>query len=138
MSDDVPLGVLVGLLIFLLGCSAFFSGSETALMRLNRYRLRHKAKAGHRGAKLAEKLLEQPDRLIGLILLGNNLANILASQIVAVIAFSLGGTLWFAASGSTGVAFASCRNSAAPAVKTSICSLAWRRTARAMPRHRPQ
>jgi len=68
-------------------------------MRLNRYRLRHKAKAGHRGAKLAEKLLEQPDRLIGLILLGNNLANILASQIVAVIAFSLGGTLWFAASG---------------------------------------
>ena len=99
MSDDVPLGVLVGLLIFLLGCSAFFSGSETALMRLNRYRLRHKAKAGHRGAKLAEKLLEQPDRLIGLILLGNNLANILASQIVAVIAFSLGGTLWFAASG---------------------------------------
>ena len=99
MSDDVPLGVLIGLLIFLLGCSAFFSGSETALMRLNRYRLRHKAKAGHRGAKLAEKLLEQPDRLIGLILLGNNLANILASQIVAVIAFNLGGTLWFAASG---------------------------------------
>ena len=99
MSDDVPLGVLIGLLIFLLGCSAFFSGSETALMRLNRYRLRHKAKAGHRGAKLAEKLLEQPDRLIGLILLGNNLVNILASQIVAVIAFSLGGTLWFAASG---------------------------------------
>jgi Mg2+/Co2+ transporter CorB len=48
---------------------------------------------------LAEKLLEQPDRLIGLILLGNNLANILASQIVAVIAFNLGGTLWFAASG---------------------------------------
>ena len=99
MSDDVPLGVLIGLLIFLLGCSAFFSGSETALMRLNRYRLRHKAKAGHRGAKLAEKLLEQPDRLIGLILLGNNLVNILASQIVAVIAFNLGGTLWFAASG---------------------------------------
>lgn len=99
VSDDVPLGILIGFLIFLLGCSAFFSGSETALMRLNRYRLRHKAKAGHRGAKLAEKLLEQPDRLIGLILLGNNLVNILASQIVAVIAFSLGGTLWFAASG---------------------------------------
>ena len=99
MSDDVPLGALIGLLIFLLGCSAFFSGSETALMRLNPYRLRHKAKAGHRGAKLAQKLLEQPDRLIGLILLGNNLVNILASQIVAVIAYSLGGTLWFAASG---------------------------------------
>jgi Mg2+/Co2+ transporter CorB len=68
-------------------------------MRLNRYRLRHKSKAGHRGARLAEKLLAQPDRLIGLILLGNNLVNVLASQIVAVIAYSLGGTLWFAASG---------------------------------------
>lgn len=99
MSDDLPLGVLIGLLIFLLGCSAFFSGSETALMRLNRYRLRHMSKAGHRGARLAEKLLAQPDRLIGLILLGNNLVNVLASQIVAVIAYSLGGTLWFAASG---------------------------------------
>lgn len=98
MSDDVPLGVLIGLLIFLLGCSAFFSGSETALMRLNRYRLRHKAKAGHRGAKLAEKLLAQPDRLIGLILLGNNLVNVLAVQIVTVIAYSLGG-LWLVASG---------------------------------------
>jgi Mg2+/Co2+ transporter CorB len=99
VSDGIPLGALIGLLIFLLGCSAFFSGSETALMRLNRYRLRHLAKAGHRGAILAEKLLEQPDRLIGLILLGNNLVNVLASQIVAVIAYSLGGTLWFAASG---------------------------------------
>jgi len=80
-------------------CSAFFSGTETALMTLNRYRLRHKAKSGHRGAKLAETLLEKPDRLIGLILLGNNLVNILAAQLVTLIALGLGGPLWVAVSG---------------------------------------
>jgi len=99
VSDDVPLGVLIGLLIFLLLCSAFFSGTETALMSLNRYRLRHKAKSGHRGAQLAAQLLARPDRLLGLILLGNNLVNIMAAQLVGFIAFQFGGTLWFAASG---------------------------------------
>jgi len=99
VGDDVPLGLLTGLLVFLLICSAFFSGTETALMTLNRYRLRHKAKSGHRGAKLAEKLLEKPDRLIGLILLGNNLVNILAAQLVTLIALGLGGPLWVAISG---------------------------------------
>jgi Mg2+/Co2+ transporter CorB len=99
VSDDVPLGVLIGFLIFLLTCSAFFSGTETALMSLNRYRLRHKAKSGHRGAKLAQTMLARPDRLIGLILLGNNLVNIVAAQLVGFIAFQLGGTWWFAASG---------------------------------------
>jgi Mg2+/Co2+ transporter CorB len=99
VGDDVPLGVLIGFLIFLLACSAFFSGTETALMTLNRYRLRHKANSGHRGAKLAEQLLVRPDRLIGLILLGNNLVNIIAAQLVAFIALRLGGPLWFAASG---------------------------------------
>jgi Mg2+/Co2+ transporter CorB len=83
----------------LLICSAFFSGSETALMSLNRYRLRHKAKSGNRGARLAQTMLERPDRLIGLILLGNNLVNIVAAQLVGFIAFRFGGTLWFAASG---------------------------------------
>ena len=68
MSDDVPIGALLGLLFILLILSAFFSGTETALMSLNRYRLRHKARNGHRGARLAEKLLARPDRLIGLIL----------------------------------------------------------------------
>ncbi|MGI9341544.1 MAG: CNNM domain-containing protein, partial [Gammaproteobacteria bacterium] len=68
-------------------------------MTLNRYRLRHKARSGHRGAKLAEKLLEQPDRLIGLILLGNNLVNVLAAQLVTLIALSLGGPIWVAISG---------------------------------------
>ncbi|MEJ2576549.1 MAG: CNNM domain-containing protein [Gammaproteobacteria bacterium] len=88
---DIPLGALAGALVLLLLISAFFSGSETALMTLNRYRLRHLADAGHPGARLAARLLEQPDRLIGLILLGNNLVNILASAIATVMALRVGG-----------------------------------------------
>ena len=91
MGDDVPLGALIGLLVALLLLSAFFSGSETALMSLNRYKLRHRAREGHRGAKLAERLLQRPDRLLGLILLGNNLVNFSAAALVAIIAFKLGG-----------------------------------------------
>ena len=91
MSDNVPLGALIGLLVTLLFLSAFFSGSETALMSLNRYQLRHKARQGHRGARLAEQLLQRPDRLIGLILLGNNLVNFSAASLVAIIAFKIGG-----------------------------------------------
>ena len=91
MGDDVPLAALIGLLVTLLVLSAFFSGSETALMSLNRYQLRHKAREGHRGAKLAERLLQRPDRLIGLILLGNNLVNFSAASLVAIIAFKIGG-----------------------------------------------
>ena len=91
MGDDVPLAALLGVLVLLLLLSAFFSGSETALMSLNRYRLRHKARAGHRGAQLAETLLKRPDRLIGLILLGNNLVNFSAASLVAIISLKLGG-----------------------------------------------
>ncbi len=91
MGDDIPLAGLFSLLVVLLMLSAFFSGSETALMSLNRYQLRHKARQGHRGAKLAEHLLKRPDRLIGLILLGNNLVNFSAASLVAVIAFEVGG-----------------------------------------------
>lgn len=87
----MPLGALFGALVFLLLLSAFFSGSETALMTLNRYRLRHLADAGHPGAKLARRLLDKPDRLIGLILLGNNFVNILASSLATIIAIRLGG-----------------------------------------------
>jgi Mg2+/Co2+ transporter CorB len=89
--DNIPLSVLFGALIFLIILSAFFSSSETGLMTLNRYRLRHMARAGHGGAARAQKLLERPDRLIGLILLGNNFVNILASALTTVIAFRLGG-----------------------------------------------
>ena len=75
--------LILGLLILL---SAFFSSSETGLMSLNRYRLKHLVKQGSRGAKLATKLLERPDRLLGLILLGNNFVNILASAIATILA----------------------------------------------------
>lgn len=85
------MGMLFTALVLLIMLSAFFSGSETALMTLNRYRLRHLASEGHRGAKLAQKLLERPDRLIGLILLGNNFVNILASAIATVLAMDLYG-----------------------------------------------
>ena len=91
MGDDHSLAALASLLVVLLLLSAFFSGSETALMSLNRYQLRHKAREGHRGARLAEKLLRRPDRVIGLILLGNNLVNILAASLVAVVAMDMGG-----------------------------------------------
>ncbi len=96
MGDDIPLPALIGLLVVLLLLSAFFSGSETALMSLNRYKLRHKARAGHRGAILADKLLQRPDRLIGLILLGNNAVNISASALVGVVSLQRGGELGFA------------------------------------------
>ena len=96
MGDDIPLAALIGLLVVLLLLSAFFSGSETALMSLNRYKLRHKVRAGHRGAKLADKLLRRPERLIGLILLGNNAVNISASALVGVASVQLGGELGFA------------------------------------------
>ena len=96
MGNDIPLAALIGLLVILLLLSAFFSGSETALMSLNRYKLRHKARTGHRGAKLAESLLARPDRLIGLILLGNNAVNISASALVGVVSVQLGGELGFA------------------------------------------
>jgi len=91
LGDDVPLAFLIGVLVTLLVLSAFFSGSETALMSLNRYQLRHKAREGHRAAIFAERLLRRPDRLIGLILLGNNLANFSAASLTALIAFKLGG-----------------------------------------------
>jgi len=89
--SDISIGVLFGILICLIMLSAFFSGSETALMTLNRYRLRHLAKIGHSGAVKANRLLERPDRLIGLILLGNNFVNIMASSLATVIALRLGG-----------------------------------------------
>ena len=76
---EIPLGSLYITLVILIILSGFFSSSETGLMALNKYRLRHLAKQGHRGARTEQKLLQKPDRLIGLILLGNNLVNILAA-----------------------------------------------------------
>ncbi|MCB1735482.1 MAG: HlyC/CorC family transporter [Gammaproteobacteria bacterium] len=89
--DDIHIGLLVGALIVLILLSGFFSGSETGLMTLNRYRMKHKADAGHGGARRAQDLLKRPDRLIGVILLGNNFVNILASAIATVLAIRLWG-----------------------------------------------
>ena len=82
MSDPTILWVLLVILLIL---SAFFSGSETGMMALNRYRLRHQKKKSS-GARRAAKLLEKPDRLIGLILIGNNAVNILAAIIANMLA----------------------------------------------------
>lgn len=87
--DDISISILFAALIILIILSAFFSGSETALLTLNRYRLQHLVKAKHPGAMRAQKLLARRDRLIGLILLGNNFFNILASSLSTVIAIRL-------------------------------------------------
>ncbi|MCQ4292504.1 HlyC/CorC family transporter [Pseudomonas stutzeri] len=89
--ENLHPGFLVGLLVFLLLCSAFFSSSETGMLSLNRYRLKHQAKEGHRGAQRASELLAHPDRLLGTILVGNNFVNILASSIATVLAMQLWG-----------------------------------------------
>jgi Mg2+/Co2+ transporter CorB len=91
--DDIPLSVLLGTLFFLIIFSAFFSSSETAMIALNRYRLRHLAKEGKRSAIISEKLLARPDRLIGLILLGNNLVNFMAASIATLVGIRLLGDL---------------------------------------------
>ncbi|WP_371808083.1 HlyC/CorC family transporter [Microbulbifer harenosus] len=83
--NEMPPGLLFALIGLLIVISAFFSSSETSMMALNRYRLRHQAKSGHRGAKRAVDLLSRPDKLIGAILIGNNLVNILATAITTVL-----------------------------------------------------
>lgn len=95
---ELPLSTLFSILGVLIVLSAFFSSSETGLVALNRYRLRHQADSGHRGARLAQALLAQPDRMFGLILLGNNLVNIMAASIGTVIAIRLFGEagIWIA------------------------------------------
>lgn len=91
--STASLFIILALLILL---SGFFSGSETALMTLNRYRAKSLADRGHRGAKLAIKLLERPDRLLGMILLGNNIVNIFAATIATIIALRLYGEVGIA------------------------------------------
>ncbi|WP_280563641.1 MULTISPECIES: HlyC/CorC family transporter [unclassified Chromohalobacter] len=86
MSDDIPLGLLLTLLLVLICLSAFFSSSETGMMSINRYRLSHQANSGERTAKRVLRLLGRPDRLIGVILIGNNFVNNLAASIATIIA----------------------------------------------------
>ncbi len=91
MSDDIPLEPLFVLLAILLILSAFFAATETALMRVNKYRIRHLARKGNKSAVLTEKLLKQPEKLIAFILFGNNLVNFVAASIVGVISMEIGG-----------------------------------------------
>ncbi len=88
---DLPIWVLFVILAVLIAISAFFSSSETAMMALNRYRLKNLADKGHRSAKLASRLLDQPDRLLGVILLGNNLVNLSAASISTIAALRIYG-----------------------------------------------
>ena len=83
--DAIPLSWLLATLAGLLLCSAFFSISETSMMAINRYRLKHLVKEGNRGARLTQALLDHTDRLLGVILLGNNLINSAASVLALVI-----------------------------------------------------
>lgn len=91
MQDDIPLSAQFAALGVLLILSGFFSMSETAMMAANRYRLRHLAQKGHRGAIQALGLLENLDRLLGVILLGNNLINAASATLVSVITIQLFG-----------------------------------------------
>ena len=89
--DDPSIGALFGATIVLVILSAYFSGSETAMMALNRYRLKHLANEGHGGARRASRLLERPDRLLSVILIGNNLVNFTAASLATLIALELYG-----------------------------------------------
>jgi magnesium and cobalt exporter, CNNM family len=87
--SDIPLSVLLGSLVFLVVVSAFFSAAEIAMVSLNRHRLRSLAAAGQAGARIAEKLLKRPDRLIGVILLGSNAVNAMFSAVTTVTVIRL-------------------------------------------------
>ncbi|MFL2733882.1 MAG: HlyC/CorC family transporter [Gammaproteobacteria bacterium] len=88
---DVNPWMLFSSIIFLLFLSAFFSGVETAMMSLNRYRLKHLVKENNKAAIRADKLLKRPDRLLGVILIGNNFVNILAASLTTVLCLNLFG-----------------------------------------------
>ncbi len=83
--DDTPAVVLIGILAVLLVLSGFFSLSETSMMALNRIRLKHLVAQGHRGARKTADLLAQTDRLLSVLLLGNNFINAAAAAIVTVL-----------------------------------------------------
>lgn len=91
--STTSLFITLGILILI---SAYFSSSETAMMAINKYRLKHLERQGHAGAKRVDKLLKRPDRLIGLILIGNNLVNIAASSIATIIGLRLFGDIGLA------------------------------------------
>ena len=89
--DNISLTTLLLFLVVFIILSAFFSISETSMMAINRYRLKHLAQTGHRGAKLTNQLLQKVDRLLSVVLLGSSLVNAAAASLVTVIAIRLFG-----------------------------------------------
>ena len=87
MVDLIPTGVLLLAILVLTLMSAYFSSSETAMMKLNPYRLRHKVEQKHRGARKTNRLLRRTDRLLGVILIGNNLVNNCAAVVASIVFF---------------------------------------------------
>ena len=105
--DEIPLSAQLTALVVLLALSAFFSMSETAMMASNRFRLRHLAQSGHGGAEKSLALLNQTNKMLGVILLGNNLVNSAAATLVSVIAIELfGEQKWALGAGTLLVTFA--------------------------------
>ena len=99
--DDVSLSWMVGVLVVLLIVSGFFSIAETSMMAINRYRLKHMVAQGHGGAARVERLLKRTDRLLGAILIGNNLVNAASATLASLIAVGLFGQGKFAYAVST-------------------------------------
>jgi len=89
--ESISLGWMVGALVVLLVISGFFSIAETSMMAINRYRLKHMAAQGHRGARRLEELLKRTDRLLGAILIGNNVVNALIATVCGLISYQLFG-----------------------------------------------
>ena len=87
--NEIPLWILLGSIGFLVLMSAFFSGSETSMMAINRYRLKHLVKEKNKSARRVSKLLESTDRLLGVILIGNNFTHTLSTALATVVAIRL-------------------------------------------------
>lgn len=105
MEDTSLTTLLVFLVVFII-LSAFFSISETSMMAINRYRLKHLAQTGHRGAKLTSQLLQKVDKLLSVVLLGSSLVNAAAASLVTVITIRLiGNTEWAITFGALALTF---------------------------------
>ena len=87
--NEIPLWILLASIAFLVLMSAFFSGSETSMMAINRYRLKHLVKEKNKSAKRVSKLLEKTDRLLGVILIGNNFTHTLSTALATVVAIRI-------------------------------------------------
>ena len=87
--NEIPLWILLASIAFLVLMSAFFSGSETSMMAINRYRLKHLVKEKNKSAKRVSRLLEKTDRLLGVILIGNNFTHTLSTALATVVAIRI-------------------------------------------------